>query len=95
MSTREKRERDFAKFDLANPHVYRLFVKYAQDARAAGKGRYSARTIGERLRWQLEVEMKSTDGFRINNNHFPFYARKLVSENPEFDGLFQFRDKAG
>jgi hypothetical protein len=70
--------------------VYAMFVRYAEQARKAGRERYSARTIGERIRWECSV----TDGggdYKLNDHLWPDFARRLVAERPEFADFFEFR----
>ncbi len=82
----------FLEFDAENPVIYELFVSYAKQVKDAGHKRFSAEAIINRIRWHVSVETRG-DSFKINNNHKPFYARKLVKEYPEFEGFFQFREQ--
>ena len=86
-----KLELDFATFHLLNQHIYKLFVRYAMDVKEAGFEHFSARAIIHRLRWHYTVETRSEDGFKINNNHSPYYARKMMKEYPEFKEFFSLR----
>ena len=47
-----------------------------------------------RIRWHIDVETEAPDGFKINNNFSPFYARLWMVENPEREGFFRLRDSA-
>lgn len=82
------RER-FLKFHQQNPHVYQLFKRFATEALEAGRTRYSARTLIERIRWHETVETQGE--FKVNDHVFPYYVRMLVAEDPRFDGFFQMR----
>ena len=90
-----KLELDFAKFHLLNQHVYQKFVVYAHDVREAGFNQFSARAIIHRIRWHMDIETKSGDGFKINNNHSPYYARKMMREYPDFKEFFSLRKTEG
>lgn len=84
-------EEQFWKYHRANPDVFRLFAKYAFEVKSAGFKRYSARAIIHRIRWH--VDMATTDpnhdGFKISNNHSPYYARLLQAKYPlEFEDFF-------
>ena len=81
----------FREFHRANPHVYSLFRAYARQAKSAGRTRIGARSIGERIRWFTTVETIG-DNFKINDHCWPYYARMLAIEEPEFRGFFQTRD---
>ena len=73
--------------------VWRLFVQYACDAKAAGRQRYSAKAILERIRWHVSIETAG-DAFKINNNWAPDLARKLARELPdEFADFFETRER--
>ena len=88
-------EIQFAKFHAENPGVYQKFVVYAHDVREAGFNQFSARAIIHRIRWHMDIETKSGDGFKINNNHSPYYARKMMREYPEFKDFFSLRKTEG
>ncbi len=84
---------EWREFHRANRGVFTLFERFAREALAAGKDSYSARAIGERIRWEVEIVIKSTDGFKINDHHWPYYARLLMLLNPvEFKEFFETRD---
>lgn len=85
-------EQRFLEYHRENPMIYRLFIKFAEEAWNAGFRRFSAETIINRIRWYVNVETRG-DTFKINNNYKPFYARKLVEEFPKFDGFFEFREQ--
>ena len=83
----------FKEFHSKNPQVFKLFERFADEARSTGRRRYfGARMIGERIRWYTAVETTSCD-FKINNDFFPYYARLLMAKRPEFAGFFERRDK--
>lgn len=82
---------EFEEFHANNPHVYELYVKYALEAKARGRRRFSIAMITERIRWYTTIETDD-DEYKINNNHKAFYARKLM-EDPRFAGLFQIREQ--
>lgn len=83
-------EERFRKFDAANPHIYRLFERYALQLVAAGRQRFSSRTIVERIRWDYAV---STEGsaFKFNENFTAYYGRKFVEQHPEHQGRIEMR----
>lgn len=88
----------FRRFHEDNPHVYRLFCRFALEA-AARRRRFSARTVLHRLRWYTAIETDDPAGFKVNNNWSPFYARLFARDYPQHAGLFARRaavaDKGG
>lgn len=81
---------EFAAFDLAHPDVWRLFESLAFDLIRAGRKKYSARVICNRIRWHYDTS-SSGESPKINNNHTPFYARRFVETHPEHGGFFELR----
>lgn len=83
----------FKEFHKNNPRVFELFEQFARTAKTRGSRRcFGARMIGERIRWYTAVETDSDDEYRINDHHWPYYARLLMLRYPEFDGYFERRD---
>ena len=84
-------EKNFMKFHSENPHVYELFKKYTNAAIATGRGNYSAYAIFERIRWHQDIETRDDLGFKLNNNHRPYYARLFAAQYPKKSGFFRTR----
>jgi len=61
---------EFRKFHLANPRVWTIFRKAADQKVREGRTNYSVALIIEEIRWH-----ESMDGLKISNNHRAFYAR--------------------
>lgn len=51
---------------------------------------YSAKGIFEIIRWHTSAH--GNDGFKVNNNYHPDYARKMMREFPSFYGFFKTRN---
>jgi hypothetical protein len=82
----------FQMFHMKHPEVYLELVRLAREWVAAGNYRLGIKTLIERLRWEWHVTgVQDVDGFKINNNFAPYYARMIMVENPELDGLFELR----
>lgn len=79
-------ERAFWRYHEMNPHVYDLFVRYANQV-VRVKEHYSARAIFDRIRWFTEVETRGSE-FKISNNHSPYYARMFMQDYPATKGFF-------
>ena len=53
--------------------------------------RFGIAAITERVRWEMSLSTTSDDGFKINNNHRAYIARRLVEEMPEVADLIRVR----
>jgi len=84
-------EKNFLEFHQANPHVYELFKKYVNAAAKSGRSNYSAYAIFERIRWHQDIETNDELGFKLNNNHRPYYARLYALQYPNRAGFFRTR----
>ena len=87
----QTRDEKFFKYHGENPHVYDLYLKYAEQVREKGYKNYSIYTIMHRVRWHVNVETRDNDGFKMNNNYAGRYARLIELRNPEFKGFFRNR----
>lgn len=87
MITQEK----FDQYDRENPEFYELFKTFTLQMIRAGRAHYSARTIIHQIRWHTDLHAKSDDGFKINNDYSPFYARKFERQFPQHEGFFTKR----
>lgn len=93
MSNYDKLLEQFNQFDSENPKIWELLVKFSKEAKNAGIEKLGISLLIERIRWELAVVTKSTDGYKINNNHRAFYARKLMDNYPELTGMFKIRSQ--
>lgn len=78
-------------FHKKNPHVYDKFEKKTLQLINRGAKRLSAKMILEGLRWDHYMRTLSTDGFKINNDFFPYYGRYFEYLHPEHVGVFEKR----
>ncbi len=85
-------EAAFLEFHEANPRVWELFASYAWQLIRAGRRHYSARAVIHRIRWHMDVETVGGDGFKINNNHSPYYARMFRRKFPLYGAFFHVRE---
>ena len=72
--------------------MFRLFHRFAYEAFNSGRSRFSARMIGERIRWYTTVETTDAE-YKINDHHWPYYARLMVGIDPRFETFFTFKDQ--
>lgn len=80
----------FWKYHALNPQVWELFERFALQLRDAGRKRYGASAIVQRIRWHMAVETQG-DEFKINDHYSPCYARLLILKYPEFQAFFELR----
>lgn len=83
----------FAEYDAANPSIYYLFKRFANELIAAGRTKLSASLIIERIRWEVNVSTTSEDIFKVSNNHTAFYARKFMGDFPQHGEIFRTREQ--
>ena len=79
------------KYHKNNPLVYRLFCEQVFRAIANGRNKCSPYQIIEWLRWEVQFKAQSEDGFKISNNHIPFYARLFVHDYPQYKDIFNLK----
>jgi len=89
----DKLDAAFAKFHLANPRVWEMYKSLAMKRYAVGYRRGSSEQMIQVIRWEMDLQTFTTDGFKISNNHRKRYALKLATESPEFRTFFEFRPK--
>jgi hypothetical protein len=88
-------EQKFKEFDEANPDVWLLLIKFADEVAKTGRTKYSVKAIFERIRWHTEIETKSDTPFKLSNNHTAYYARKYMNTFPYRKGFFRLKKLRG
>ena len=84
-------EQAFEKFHRLNPHVGQLLLRETlRIKRETGMETIGVDLILSRVRWLWAYRTKG-DTFKINNNWKPYYARWLMEQEPELEGLFRLR----
>jgi len=81
----------FFEYHTANPLVLELFEQFTRRVKKAGHDHYSIDAIMHQVRWHIDIETQSADGFKLNNNYTSRYARLLTKENPDLCGFFRNR----
>lgn len=82
----------FTTYHENHPDLYDALEAFALEAHAQGRKRLGMKMLVERVRWYTTVERRGE--FKINNSASPHYARKLVQDHPELDGMFELRTAA-
>jgi hypothetical protein len=85
---------NFWKFHKENPHVFELFLRYANELFAKGHRHYGIAAIAERIRWHYAMETTDKD-FKLNNNYKSCYARLIVLTDSKFENFFNLRASPG
>lgn len=80
----------WAAFHRDHPAVYAAFERLALDAIARGKTRIGAKSLWERMRWEMWL-VESGDGPALNNDFVALYARLFIARHPEHADVFEVR----
>lgn len=84
-------EAQFRTFHGKNPRVYEELVKLARSAMAKGKQKIGIGMLWEVLRWHFWLQTTDTE-FKLNNNHRSRYARLIMKQERDLDGVFETRE---
>jgi len=82
----------FNQFHNDNPQVYEMFKKFTFMAIRRGHKRLSAWMIANRIRWETSIETISVEDYKISNDYIALYARKFMSDHPEYNGFFKIKE---
>ena len=91
--TNPKIDRAWAAYHKKFPMVYKLFARFTRQAIRAGRKRFGARLIWERMRWYTLIEARDLSGYKLNDHYPPYYARLCMRDNPRYRGLFNTRER--
>lgn len=81
----------FEKFHEDNPEVYATLVRLAREwIRKTGRRHLGIGQLTERARWEIAMATSDPD-YKINNNYRAYYARLMMAENRDLDGIFNLR----
>ena len=84
----------FEQFHAANPGVYNHLLSLARDFKKRVPGqKLGFRMLWEVMRWNnfMRVRREDEESYKFNDHYCPRYARMLMAENPELEGLFELR----
>ena len=82
----------FKQYDMQNPAVWQMFVRFTFDVIRSGHQRFSADSILHRIRWETTVAAKNSR-FKVNNNFSADYARKFLRQFPQYNHFFEIRKR--
>ena len=84
----------FEKFHEENPHVYIELVNLTRTVKGRGVDRYGMDTLFGVLRFRHTMQTNDPlSTYKLNNNHKPYYARMIMKNNPDLDGMFETRER--
>lgn len=81
----------FAEFNQQNPQVYWELVRLAREWKKAGKTKIGIRMLWEVMRWNLSLQTKSEDDFKLNDHFTSRYVRLIMTHEKDLAGMFEIR----
>lgn len=82
----------FEEFHRLNPQVYSTLESMTRELVNRGRGKIGIKMLFEVLRWNYYMSTNDPNSdFKINNNYAPYYARLILENHPEWDGIFELR----
>jgi hypothetical protein len=84
-------EKKFLAYHHQNPEIYDALVKLARQAKRAGKEKIGIKMLWEVMRWNRFLETNDPDRYKLNNNYPSRYARLIMDQEMDLDGLFDVR----
>lgn len=91
VSEYESKWQKFAAWHTMNPHIWILFVNYTFGVIRAGHTRFSSDAVLHRIRWHMNVDVRTKDDFKINDHYSAYYARCFRAIYPKHADLFEIR----
>jgi hypothetical protein len=91
--THDRIELEFKEFHLEHPEVYNELVKLARTWQSNGSDKLGIATLFEVLRWNSHLNPQRDGGYKLNNNYRALYARLIMEQEPDLNGLFEIRER--
>ena len=89
-------QQSFTEFHESNPDVYRALERLALQMWERGRRRIGIGMLFEVLRWDYYLQTNDPNSdLKLNNNYRAYYARLLMSNHPEWVGLFKTKKVKG
>lgn len=83
----------FEKFHAANPFVYEALRRLALELVERGRKKIGIGMLTEVVRWEYARQTSdASSDFKINNNYRSRYARLLMENVEELEGVFEVRE---
>lgn len=81
----------FVEFHTKSPEVYAVLVRLAREwVLNTGRNRLGMKALFERARWEIAISTSDPD-WKLCNSYTAYYARLLMLQEPDLDGLFELR----
>jgi hypothetical protein len=81
----------FELFHRENPHVYRTLVRLAREwVNQTGQRKIGIKSLYEVTRWRIALDTNDPD-FKLNNSYTAYFARLIMSREPDLAGVFELR----
>jgi hypothetical protein len=74
-----------------HPLAWDLFQRFTLELIERGFAHYSADAVFHRVRWETAVTTDDGNGFKVNNDLSPRYARMFHQAHPAYAGFFRTR----
>ncbi len=83
----------FEAFHTRHPTVLNRLVDFAYQAKRAGRSRIGIGMLFELLRWEWTIAglPDEAEEWKLNNNYRSRYARLIMDDHPQLDGMFELR----
>jgi hypothetical protein len=91
--THDRIELEFKEFHIEHPEVYNELVKLARTWQSNGSDKLGIATLFEVLRWNSHLNPQRDSGYKLNNNYRALYARLIMEQEPDLNGLFEIRER--
>jgi hypothetical protein len=91
METKPTIQEAFLEYHQANPHVYARLEQLSQEFIDLGVRRIGIDLFINQVRYERIRTTRDAQGFKINQNFSSRYARLLLDNNPDWEGLFELR----
>lgn len=90
----ETTAKKFEQFHADNPLVYDTLCRLARAwVRRTGRYKLGINSLIERVRWEIAINTNDPE-FKVNNNYAPYYARLIMTTEPDLAGIFELRPSA-
>lgn len=83
-------DRKFQEYHKKNPDVYKHFVRITREAKTKGKDHLSIWLVANVVRWYVYMETDDPNSeFKISNDYLSRYARLIMKQEPDLQGIFK------
>ena len=91
----------FNEFDKTSPQIYEMFIRFFFELVRKGHKKVSAKLIINRIRWECVMNIPTETlfdskgdeiSYKLNDAFQSRYARKFISDYPNYESYFNFRE---